>query len=196
MFFFLPGCKSTAKQKTTHPFELTWAVIKTLVMVHYAGCLKGILITAYFNLYTTGWHNPQCLYIRYIYLTQPTRTSSSKGSLSDTNPNFIHHYQKKSPQILPYMSGLFDLPPKCFPIEFHPTITLPSTPACPAITRLLITSAGVAQIEATKPLQQALRVWTAVPYFWSALVMGRIWGGWMFFLEAMMMILFQQKTNI
>ena len=122
MFFFLPGCKSTAKQKTTHPFELTWAVIKTLVMVHYAGCLKGILITAYFNLYTTGWHNPQCLYIRYIYLTQPTRTSSSsKGSLSDTNPNFIHHYQKKSPQILPYMSCLFDLPPKCFPIEFHPT---------------------------------------------------------------------------
>ena len=132
----------------------------------------------------------------YTYITQPTRTSSSsKGSLSDPNPNFIHHYQKKSPQILPYMSCLFDLPPKCFPIEFHPTITLSSTPACPAITRLLITSAGVAQTEATKPLQQALRVWTAVPYFWSALVMGRIWGGWTFFLEAMM-TLFQKKKKL
>lgn len=63
-------------------------------------------------------------------------------------------------------------------LNFILPITLPSTPApmaCPAMTRLLITSAGVAQIEATKPLQQALRVWTAVPYFSSAF-WG--WGGY------------------
>jgi len=31
------------------------------------------------------------------------------------------------------------------------------------MTRLFTTSAGVAQTEATRPLQQALKVWTATP---------------------------------
>ena len=39
----------------------------------------------------------------------------------------------------------------------------PPAPACPAMTRLFTTSAGVAQTEATRPLQQALKVWTATP---------------------------------
>lgn len=126
------------------------------------------------------------VYIYDIYIYNPTNQDIEfiKGVIIWHQPKLHTPLPKEIPSNLTIHLALFDLPPKCFPIEVHPTITLPSTPApmaCPAITRLLITSAGVAQIEATKPLQQALRVWTAVPYFWSALVMGSIRGGWMFF---------------
>lgn len=153
-------------------------------MFHYAGCFIGILITANFNLYITGWHIPQCLYIRfvYIYITyNPTNQDIEfiKGVIIWHQPKLHTPLPKEIPSNLTIHVLLVWSPSKMrAPIEFHPTITLPSTPApmaCPAITRLLITSAGVAQIEATKPLQQALRVWTAVPYFWSAFWW---WGGY------------------
>ena len=76
-------------------------------------------------------------------------------------PNFMH-YNRNPSKFTIHLASL--IPPPMVPPQIHPTNMAPChPPACPAITRLLTTSAGVAQIEATKPLQQALKVWTAVP---------------------------------
>ena len=102
----LRACKNTAKRNNA-PLQTHFRSDQTPCDVPLYWLLnRDPYHGLFYNIYRSGWHNPQCLYIIYIYsevvyITQPTRTSSSsKGSLSDTNPNFIHPYPKEIPSNL------------------------------------------------------------------------------------------------